>query len=366
MKQHRTQQIADGMKHLAAALALLLGVSSCGMMEDDQSDCPQELRVDFKYDMNMKFADALQHEVKTVTLYAYDHNGRLALEKQDRVADIINRGGYMTVNELMPGEYTLKVWAEGDVRYTDSYVYGKPETRANEISVLTSRINRSERTVNHDLTGLYHGLNATADLNLKGFGVKTATVDLTKDTNIIRVVLQNASGKKLNVEDFDFYIDDDNSFLAYDNTPITRGDMSKASAMAPTSLPEDSITYLPWSKYDGIVGDDHKVEARAADGTSTQLSAVVAEFTVNRLFMEKHPRLRVVNRSDKKTVFNIPMKDYILLVKGNYNHQMTDQEYLDREDTYDFVFFIDDNHNWLSASIFINSWRVVLQEHELH
>ena len=374
MKQHSKQQIAAGMKHLAATVALLLGVTSCGMMEDDLSDCPQELRVDFKYDMNMKFADALSHEVKTITLYAYDHNGRLALEKQDRVADIINRGGYMTVNELMPGDYTLKVWAEGDVRYADSYIFGRPETRAGEISVLTSRINRSERTVNHDITSLYHGLNATADLNLKGYGVKTASVDLTKDTNVIRVVLQNASGKRLNADDFDFFIDDDNSFLAYDNTPLTRSNFAKESGIspAPDALPEDSITYRPWSVYDGIVGSDHKIKAHSgasttrADGdTETKMSAVVAEFTVNRLFMEKHPRLRVVNRSDGKTVFNIPMKDYILLVKGNYNHQMTDQEYLDREDTYDFVFFIDDNHTWLSASIYINSWRVVLQSSEL-
>ena len=40
---------------------------------------------------------------------------------------------------------------------------------------------------------------------------------------------------------------------------------------------------------------------------------------------------------------------------------MTDQDYLDRQDEYSFVFFVDDGMNWLSASIFVNSWRVVLQ-----
>ena len=54
----------------------------------------------------------------------------------------------------------------------------------------------------------------------------------------------------------------------------------------------------------------------------------------------------------------------MLLVKGNYNKGMTDQEYLDRQHEYNFVFFIDDNHNWLAAQIYINSWRVVLNNTE--
>lgn len=348
MKQHNQHQISNCLKAMTALVAMVLAATSCSMMEDDQTDCPQDLRVAFKYDMNMKFADAFANEVKTVTLYAYDQNGRLALEKQDNVQSIIERGGYMDVNELPPGNYTLKVWAEGDVRYANSYVFGRTETRASEISVLTSRINRTERTINHDLTGLYHGLVASADLDLQGFGVKTVRVPLTKDTNVIRVVLQNASGKQLNADDFDFRIDDDNAFLAYDNTPLTRA----VSDDHLGSMPEDSITYRPWAKYDGILGNTR------AEG-ETAVSAVVAETTVNRLFVEKHPRLTVVNKLNGNTIFSIPLKDYVLLVKGKYNEQMTDQEYLDREDEFDFIFFIDDNHEWLNSSIFINSWRVV-------
>lgn len=52
-------------------------------------------------------------------------------------------------------------------------------------------------------------------------------------------------------------------------------------------------------------------------------------------------------------VFNIPLIDYALLVKGNYNKTMTDQEYLDRQDDYNFIFFVDDRLNWLNANIYI-------------
>ena len=292
-------------------------------------------------------------------LYAFDENGRLALEKQERVEDIKKRGGYMNVDELKPGDYTLKVWAEGEERYTGSYVFGKPETatRADDISVLTSRINRTSRTLDHDINGLYHGLVKKADLNLEGFGVKTATVDLMKNTNVIRVVLQNTSGKQIKADDFDFYIDDDNSYLGFDNAALTRAAMADNE-----ELPEDSIRYVPWSKYDGIVGQNRTISR--AEGT-TQASAVVAEMTVNRLFTGKNPQLCVLKHETGEKIFQIPLIDYVLLVKGKYNRAMSNQEYLDRQDEYSFIFFLDANNNWLSSHIFINSWRVVLNETEL-
>ena len=64
-------------------------------------------------------------------------------------------------------------------------------------------------------------------------------------------------------------------------------------------------------------------------------------------------------------VSNIPLIDYALMVKGNYNKSMSDQEYLDRQDSYDLVFFIDENHKWQSASVIINSWRVVLSKADM-
>ena len=41
------------------------------------------------------------------------------------------------------------------------------------------------------------------------------------------------------------------------------------------------------------------------------------------------------------------------------------QEYLDRQDVYDMVFFLDEGDRWLDAYIYINSWKVVLQNSEL-
>lgn len=61
-------------------------------------------------------------------------------------------------------------------------------------------------------------------------------------------------------------------------------------------------------------------------------------------------------------MLSIPLVDYALLVKGYYNRDMGDQEYLDRQDEYNLVFFLDADGDWLSSSIIINSWKVVLSE----
>ena len=320
-----------------ATLALLLTfvVASCSMMHEDMSGCKKELRVRFVYDMNMKFADAFASQVKTVTLHAYNLNGDLVFKKTEKASDIAAAGGYMTL-DINPCIYTLQVWAEGENVYDGSYKYSTKGKAEEGIENLDCKINRDGRKVDHDLNALYHGMMENVDLRMDDYGVKTFTMPLTKNTNNIKVVIQNASGKKLKASDFSFEIDDDNSWLDCYNDNIK----------------EDSITYSPWSQYDGIVG---------AEESETQVSAVVAEMTVNRLFANKNPRLKVYNNENGKLVFNIPLVDYALLVKGNYNKDMTDQDYLDRQDEYSFVFFVDDGMNWLSASIFVNSWRVVLQ-----
>ena len=74
----------------------------------------------------------------------------------------------------------------------------------------------------------------------------------------------------------------------------------------------------------------------------------------------KSPILTIWNIAENKRVLSIPIADYALLVKGHYNREMSNQEYLDRQDEYNMTFFLDEGGNWLSASIVINSWRVVL------
>ena len=75
--------------------------------------------------------------------------------------------------------------------------------------------------------------------------------------------------------------------------------------------------------------------------------------------------LHIRNRETGEDVFRIPIADYALLVKGYYRQDMGDQEYLDRQDEYTMTFFLDEGE-WVSSVIYINSWRVVLNNTELN
>ena len=186
---------------------------------------------------------------------------------------------------------------------------------------------------------LFHGIATDQDFTENPGSERRATVYLTKNTNVVRIVLQHLSGETVNADDFEFTITDDNGWMAADNS----------------LLDDETLTYHAWSVYDGeaALGDDAESEG------ITSVGAAIAELTVGRLMTDHRPILTIRNKSGE-TILSIPLIDYCLLVKGNYNRSMSDQEYLDRQDEYNMVFFLDENDRWVNSTIYINSWKVVL------
>ena len=82
-------------KFLFHTVLLMLGLvfTSCNYWHDDQEGCEAHLRLQFVYDMNMKFADAFAHEVKTVRLHAFNQNGKLVYTKTSRWSVFLPMGG---------------------------------------------------------------------------------------------------------------------------------------------------------------------------------------------------------------------------------------------------------------------------------
>ena len=251
----------------------------------------------------------------------------------------------MNIDDLTPGVYDLLVWAQGEERYADSYTFGQASIGSSACDVLKATVNRADKgIVDHDLTPLFHGQLAKANLTkMEKGGTRTVKVSLTKNTNHFKVVLQNLSGVNLSADDFIFQITDNNGKMDYDN-----------------SLMEDEmLTYNAWSAYSASAG------VSSGSSEQTSVACAIAELTTNRLVKGHDMRLRVYNKSTGASIINIPLIDYALMVKGNYNKSMSDQEYLDRQDSYDLVFFIDENHKWQAASVIINSWRVVLSKTDM-
>ena len=324
---------------MLATLFVALSTSSCmeGFIYEGEGDCGTYYNIEFKYDYNMKYADAFAHEVNSLALYVFDQNNTLVEAIVESDSSKLATDNFAVALELESGKYELVAW--GGLMNEESFdlladvQVGK--TTREELQVAIKCV--EQKRVEEDLLPLFHGtmsLDYTSEP-----GIYTETMSLVKNTNVVRIVLQQMA-EDMNIDNFRYEITADNGLLDWNNEVIADG----------------MLTYVPWSITTGSanVAD---TETRAE-----QVSVAVAEFTINRMIDGNSPILTIYNIEKEEPVLSIPVADYALLVKGNYNSQMSNQEYLDRQDEYNMTFFLDKDSNWLSTSIIVNSWRVVLND----
>lgn len=331
---------------MLATLLFALSTSSCkdGFIFEGEGDCGTYYNIEFKYDYNMKYADAFANEVKSVSLFVFDQNDILVESVTIADEERLKAADFAIPLELESGEYELVAWAglnnETSFDLLADVEVGK--TKREELQVALKTTN--DKRVAADLEPLYHGamtLNYTAEP-----GTYTETMSLVKDTNVVRILLQQMSDGIV-ADKFRYEITADNGLLDWNNDVIASGE----------------LTYEPWSVTTGTadVAPDYGTNATRAD----QVSVAIAEFTINRMIDGQSSILTIYNIEENEPVLSIPVADYALLVKGYYNSNMSNQEYLDRQDEYNMTFFLDEDGDWLSASIIVNSWRVVLNNDTL-
>lgn len=364
-----------------AALPLAATLVSCdSWIYNDEEDCVYYVR--FEYDYNLKWANAFPSEVKSVTLYILDEKDNVVLTRSENTSVLAQQDYRMVIDDpkIKPGRYRLLAWAG------DEEVGSFPKT---EGALRTDHDRRLKRDVREDGTHhhngqmdrLYHGslpstLNtplATDATNVKdGYCVFSEgyqdvfTIPMMKDTNHIRIVLQQQSGD-ITGDDFDYFIDDNNGHMDADNN------LCDAT----------TLRYHPWGVYSG--GADWMLEN--PDDFVYSFNTAVADFTTSRL-MEDHSKsaLLTITRKDAqpgdKPVVRLPLIQALLLAKsayysygpgsrddgtgtgGQYRY-LTDQEWLDRQDEYSLIFLLDQGGRWVSTQINILSWKVVIQNADL-
>lgn len=327
----------------ALAFAGVVMLHSCERIFDYEGDCSVNYLVDFSYDMNMKYADAFASESHKVMLYAFDQDGALVWQKTEE-GECLAEENYAMRLDLQPGTYDLVAWSVCDIA---DECFSFPLTKSSVFTKndLICELERRSGTDGKDysdrhLGSLLHGCIEDLEIG-QTEGIYVSKMHMTKNTNQVRVVLQNLSGKELKKDNYHFSITESNGRMAWDNSLLQCQD----------------ICYQPWRKDSGMIGEPGQ------SGAVTAASAVIAEMTLSRLMADRKTRLEVTD--DKgDTVISIPLVDYALLIKGHYE-KMTDQEYLDRQDVYEMVFFLDADLDWVSTHIFINSWKVVLSDVDL-
>ena len=329
-------------------VAAALAASSCqnGFIFEGEGDCGTYYRIRFRYDYNIKFADAFAAEVNSIALYVFDENDVLVEEIATTDKKALSSGNFEIPLELQPGKYTLMAW--GGLMNEESFDMLADTkvgvTRREELQVRMHRQHDEDgkARVSEDLLPLYHG---TMPLEVKALpGTFTETMSLKKNTNVIRILLHEMSGHDVDADKFVFEINDSNGLYDCDNN----------------LLDDEMITYSAWHQSTGSADvDDTDVKA------VTSVSVALAELTIGRMRAGDSPVLHIKDRETGEDVFRIPVADYALLVKGYYRQGMGDQEYLDRQDEYTMTFFLDEG-KWVSSVIYINSWRVVLNNSELN
>ena len=342
-----------GLKIWAIILLASSTFTSCSILDEEEADCA--VYVKFKYDRNIVGADAFANAVKSVTLYAFGKDGKLAFQKTEEGEPLKQKGYRMRLDEISRGEaddYDFITWAglEDNESFTVPLLQPGVDTKES----LQCRLNREHvsRTedgiavVEHNLEALFHGRVVGNHISRTVEANGEMEVSLTKNTNSIRIIMQHISGEPVDVNQFNFTITDENGLMNYDNS----------------LLEDEQITYRAWRKDMGYAGMGEEPTTGV-----TEVNVAIAELTVARLMADERPILTISNKETGEKVLSIPLVDYALLVKGEYNQfpNMSNQEYLDRQDEYSMTFFLDSGNRWINSFIYINSWKVVLQDAEI-
>jgi len=343
---------------LLAAMALCGALAACdSVVYDDEGDCAVNYRLEFRYDRNMKWADAFAQEVNSVHLYAFDAEEDTLVWQQTEKGEALAAEDYAMNLDLPAGNYRLVAWCGLENGAGSGESFSVPELYTGEsyiedlwCSLNYRRYSSGEYYSDKRLYPLFHGM-LDVSLPAEEGGEHTYTMSLTKNTNHVRVILQHLSGEAVNVSDFNFRIEEDNGLMDYDNRLIRN----------------KQITYQPYNTESGTAGLDINDYPQAGRGLAatqtpravTSVSVAIADLSIARL-VEGRKTWLTIETGDGRTAARIPITDYALLLKDDYDHEMTDQEYLDRQDEYVLTFFLDERDKWISTSIIINSWKIVL------
>ena len=341
MQSRKRNIISQYVSVVLGAMLATVALSSCERIFEDLDPCPHGVSLRFVYDYNMEFANAFPKQVDCLTLYIYDDKDNYVDTKIVTGEELQDEDYRMTL-DLEKGNYHFVAYGGLACDKSSFSLLQTPAADSKRTDLRTAMdadcLTVPERRNLHDMFWGQLTL-ATADLYSEG------TVKMMKNTNSIRIVLQNVDGTSVKVDDFDFEIIDDNTLFNYDNDLLPNGD----------------ITYIPWAKGQAqtgvsIVGPDQVVPR--------PVEVAYAELSTSRLMTKNSPRLLVKRHEDAETVIDFPLNNYLLLMRSDRYSDMGDQEYLDRESRWTLYFFLQAGI-WLQTRIVVNDWVVRINDIEM-
>ncbi len=319
----------------AALLALTCMSCDDSFIYDDLDPCPQGAKLRFVYEYNMEYANAFPSKVDCLTLYVYDSEGNFVTSRTETTSVLADESYRMTL-DLEAGDYHFVAYGGIACSEASFRVAEEPSTGSN-VSALETLLIHDGNTSSKELHAFFFG-----DLDMTVTAGTTAydegTVPMMKNTNNVQIILQQMNGEPVSASDFEFSITDDNTRFDSENNLI----------------PSGTTTYLPWAQGERTTGT-------RADGDEDVVVAY-AELSTSRLWTGNSPRLMVHRAEDGETIIDIPLNNYLLLVKSDHYSAMGSQEFLDRQSEWTLLFFLDEGHNWVRTYIVVNDWVVRIND----
>ncbi|MCH5233261.1 MAG: FimB/Mfa2 family fimbrial subunit [Muribaculaceae bacterium] len=368
MKKNFLSYISNPVSKVFMAFLVAAGLTACdNAIYDFDEDCPPEeipgdpsqpgpanpepgpggFFVKFVFERNMQFVDGFSEKVNSVDLYVFNQSGAY-LTKYHEEGLPLKSGDYeMELTDLPAGSYEFVAWCGLANNNGHFSVPGDLEVSRNHHVTCTMATNSDadhSAYQNVNLAPLFHGRNDKATY-VNNNEKQVQTVYLTKNTNNVNLTLQHKDGLEFDKDRFTVLMHDNNDFMQYDNA-------------VPVSNQE--VQYRPYRTALGTTVNNTRTRA---DENSTTGNYMQIELSTARLMTENNPTITVTDNETGKTIFSIPLVKWALQLRSSNYKDMDPQEYLDREDNYNLMLWLDnDEDGWFGAEIQILDWHVIDDE----
>ena len=146
------------------------------------------------------------------------------------------------------------------------------------------------------------------------------------------------------------------TFLGDGKTDFRLELTARNGCMDHRNTPTDSVftCYLPFMQESANLED---------------IQVVHAGMNTLRLMENDDTRLRLIYQPSGKEIFDIPLTPYLLLSRNVETTYMPPQEYLDRQDRYNLIFFLspteDPQKPYICLQMQVNGWIIRINDAEL-
>jgi hypothetical protein len=181
-----------------------------GCIGDDLTECGVSLR--YQYTRNVDGTDKLASEIKKVNLYVFDSAG-IFLDEYITDAKYLNGMNMVKLN-LPPGKYSFVAWGNLGSDY-ELPAFEKGKTTIDQATLSLKRIGK---TVSNHPEALFFGSLSQTDILPALWKNQVLTINMTKDTNKIRIIAKGLSAQDLAQKNFSCRIVSANGDYKFDNS----------------------------------------------------------------------------------------------------------------------------------------------------